>query len=73
MPNKILRGNEMKKQDELLVLVVSMLKKLGGTFEITPEMATFELDQEIVILTDPETRVTTVALRDKQEEVEKGE
>jgi hypothetical protein len=60
----------MKKQDELLVLVVSMLKKLGGTFEITPEMATFELDQEIVILTDPETRVTTVALRDKQEEVE---
>jgi hypothetical protein len=70
MPNKILRGNEMRKQDELLVLVVSMLKKLGGTFEITPEMATFELDQEIVILTDPETRVTTVALRDKQEEVE---
>jgi hypothetical protein len=57
-------------KDELLVLVVSMLKKLGGTFEITPEMATFELDQEIVILTDPETRVTTVALRDKQEEVE---
>jgi hypothetical protein len=60
----------MKKQDELLVLVVSMLKAHGGTFEITPEMATFELDQEIVILTDPETRVTTVALRDKQEEVE---
>jgi hypothetical protein len=60
----------MRKQDELLILVVSMLKKLGGTFEITPEMATFELDQEIVILTDPETRVTTVALRDKQEEVE---
>jgi hypothetical protein len=58
----------MKKQDELLVLVVSMLKKLGGTFEITPEMAIFELDQEIVILTDPETRVTTVALRDKQEQ-----
>jgi hypothetical protein len=63
----------MKKQDELLVLVVSMLKKLGGTFEITPEMATFELDQEIVILTNPETRVTTVALRDKQEEVEETE
>jgi hypothetical protein len=60
----------MKKQDELLVLVVSMLKKLGGTFEITPEMATFELDQEIVILTDPETRVTTVALRDKKEEIQ---
>jgi hypothetical protein len=47
-----------------------MLKKLGGTFEITPEMATFELDQEIVILTDPETRVTTIALRDKKEEIQ---
>jgi hypothetical protein len=33
-------------------------------------MATFELDQEIVILTDPETRVTTIALRDKKEEIQ---
>jgi hypothetical protein len=57
----------MKKQDELLILVANMLKALGGTFEIKPE-DTFDLDQEIVILTDPETLVTTIQLRDKKEE-----
>jgi hypothetical protein len=54
-------------KDELLIIVANMLKALGGEFQIKPEDV-FDIDQEIVVLTDPETLITTVQLRDKKEE-----